>query len=163
MGWSVFQEVAAGSGFHGAEDVCIRVIVRQDEHIRGRVECSNTSGCVRTRVRLLGTELQVHQNNVWVLAFRQHDGVIWCGRFGDDVEVRFEAEKGVQAGTDDGVIVGDDKPDHANSVRERSTARVVPCPGAALMVSVPPSCSTRSAVACNPNESVFSTLPLSGR
>ncbi len=140
----VLEEVPAGAGRHRAQNVSIRIIIGEHQHVWGRIKGTDAAHCISAGGCVAGAELEVHQHNIWALALGSLHRIIGGGCFGNNIEVVLNAEQSVEAGANDGVIIRNDEPDHGVSVRDRSTVTVVPRPGAASTDRVPPSWCTRA-------------------
>src|SRR2546421_5095858 len=85
----IFQDIAPGSSFYGADDISLVTVHTQDQHlgIRGALE---DLGCSLDPVQLLHGD--IHYSNVGLVLLRLLDGLEARSGFGHNLEIRLMLE-----------------------------------------------------------------------
>ena len=141
----VLEQEARGARAQRREDPLVVAEARQHDH-----PCARSRGPQRAqRAEPVGAgHDEVEQHDVGPELARRRDRGRPVRGFPDDLDVVLELEVGPQPLAHDGVIVGDQHPDHDAGTSRRT---VVPAPGADSIVSVPPSAAARSSIDVRPS------------
>jgi hypothetical protein len=103
VGRSGLEEVAAGAGLDGAEDVLVAVEAGEDDDLRVGVGLADGGDHVAAAH---GGHAQVHQEDVRAVGGERLDGRGAVGRLAQHLHVGLGLDEGAQAQPHQGVVVG---------------------------------------------------------
>src|SRR5262249_46573704 len=139
----VLEQEAARAGADGLVDVLVEVEGRED-HDAG-LRAPGRDAPRRLHAVAVG-HAHVHQDHVRLETPGQLDGLGAVLGFAHDREVLARLEDHAEATTDQGLVVGEQHPDHRGSLASTRN----PCPGSGPATTSPPSRLARSCIPTSP-------------